>query len=214
MPKSTLVVCAGQAVSFLPLIPNSAPTHTLALPHAPSSASLHPTLGDRFVAGSTADPWVRVYGLEDGVEREVYKGHHGPVHCVEYSPDGEMYASGSGMCYLSRSSTINILRSYAKWTLATDSYVYSSQRTGLFVSGRRSRDAHTGFGKALQMQTGMVIRVLSTLALGNCCPVSFYDCNESESSKLYHAAAQYPHSFTKASTSMRCICFSKILHFQ
>ena len=53
-------------------------------------------MGDRFVAGSMGDPWVRVYGLEDGEERELYKGHHGPVHCVMYSPDGEMYASGSG----------------------------------------------------------------------------------------------------------------------
>lgn len=189
MPKSTLVVCAGQAVSFLPLIPNSAPTHTLALPHAPSSASLHPTLGDRFVAGSTADPWVRVYGLEDGVEREVYKGHHGPVHCVEYSPDGEMYASGSGMCCIFCYSTINLLRLYTDWTLTTDSYVHCPQRMGRFVSGRRSQDAPTGFGKALQMQTGMVIRVLLTLALGNCCPVSIYDCNEFESSKLCPTAA-------------------------
>ena len=53
-------------------------------------------MGDRFVAGSMGDPWVRIYGLEDGEERELYKGHHGPVHCVMYSPDGEMYASGSG----------------------------------------------------------------------------------------------------------------------
>lgn len=53
-------------------------------------------MGDRFIAGSMGDPWVRVYGLEDGEERELYKGHHGPVHCVMYSPDGEMYASGSG----------------------------------------------------------------------------------------------------------------------
>lgn len=96
VPKSRLVVCAGKDVSFIPLVPNSAPTHTLTLPQAPSSASLHPTLGDRFVAGSTDDPWVRVYDLENGEEREVYKGHHGPVHCIEYSPDGEMYASGSG----------------------------------------------------------------------------------------------------------------------
>lgn len=96
VPKSTLVVASGKDVSFVPLVPNSAPARTLTLQHAPSSASLHPTLGDRFVAGSTGDPWVRVYGLENGEEREVYKGHHGPVHCIEYSPDGEMYASGSG----------------------------------------------------------------------------------------------------------------------
>lgn len=95
-PTRTLVLTSGNTVSFVPLVPNAFPSHNVTLPHAPSSASLHPVLGDRFVAGSTADPWVRVYGLENGDEREVYKGHHGPVHCVEYSPDGEMYATGSG----------------------------------------------------------------------------------------------------------------------
>jgi len=52
-------------------------------------------LQDRFVTGSLVDEWVRVHGM-DGEERDVLKGHHGPVHCVEFSPDGEMYASGSG----------------------------------------------------------------------------------------------------------------------
>jgi len=47
------------------------------------------------VTGSVDDPWVRVHGFEMGEEREMYRGHHGPAHCVEYSPDGEMYASGS-----------------------------------------------------------------------------------------------------------------------
>ncbi|QRV80430.1 Serine/threonine-protein kinase [Ceratobasidium sp. AG-Ba] len=96
VPTSTLTITHGKTVSFIPLEgPNSGPTHQVTLAHAPSSASLHPLTGDRFVAGSVGDPWVRVYGLEDGAELEVYKGHHGPVHCVEYSPDGEMYATGS-----------------------------------------------------------------------------------------------------------------------
>ncbi|KAI9433988.1 WD40 repeat-like protein [Lactarius indigo] len=74
-----------------------APIHSLGLPYAPSSASVHPIWQDRFVTGSTSDEWVRVHGI-DGEERELLKGHHGPVHCVEYSPDGEVYASGSGAC--------------------------------------------------------------------------------------------------------------------
>lgn len=67
--------------------------HTLA--QAPSSASLHPSLADRFVAGAIGDGWVRIYDFESGEERELHKGHHGPAHAVSYSPDGELAASGS-----------------------------------------------------------------------------------------------------------------------
>jgi len=92
-----LVVTTGNTVAFIHALPTNtaAPSHTLTLPYSPSSASVHPILQDRFVTGNLGDEWVRVHGM-DGEEREVLKGHHGPVHCVEFSPDGEMYASGSG----------------------------------------------------------------------------------------------------------------------
>lgn len=90
-----LVVTSGRTVSFIPALPNNNQTHSLTLPYSPSSASIHPILQDRFVTGSLNDEWVRVHDLS-GEERDVLKGHHGPVHCVEFSPDGEMFASGSG----------------------------------------------------------------------------------------------------------------------
>jgi hypothetical protein len=100
-----LALTSGKTVAFIPAQPGAggnAGVHSLTLPYAPSSASIHPTQQDRFVTGSTGDEWVRVHGM-DGTEREVLKGHHGPVHCVEFSPDGEMFASGSGAFYSSSS---------------------------------------------------------------------------------------------------------------
>jgi serine-threonine kinase receptor-associated protein len=94
-----LVVTSGNTVAFIPAGPTEAasPAHSLNLLYAPSSASVHPIWQDRFVTGCTSDERVRVHGIQ-GEEWEVLKGHHGPVHCVEYSPDGEVYASGSGGC--------------------------------------------------------------------------------------------------------------------
>ena len=92
---SRLVVTSGKTVAFISAAPNGPPTHSVALPYSPSSASIHPILQDRFVTGSLTDEWVRVHTI-DGEERDVLKGHHGPVHCIEFSPDGELYASGSG----------------------------------------------------------------------------------------------------------------------
>lgn len=66
--------------------------HTLDI--APSCAALHPIRGDRFVAGSVDDEWVRIYDAA-GEQLDLHKGHHGPVHCVSYTPDGQVAASGS-----------------------------------------------------------------------------------------------------------------------
>lgn len=56
-------------------------------------ASLHPS-GDRFVAGGS-DVEVKIFDSSTGVELESLKGHHGPVRCVRFAPDGKTFATGS-----------------------------------------------------------------------------------------------------------------------
>ncbi|XP_072998802.1 uncharacterized protein [Typha latifolia] len=64
------------------------------MPCTVESASLEPKLGDRFIAGGE-DMWVHVFDFHTGEEITCNKGHHGPIHCVRFSPGGESYASGS-----------------------------------------------------------------------------------------------------------------------
>ncbi|XP_068651676.1 uncharacterized protein [Aristolochia californica] len=64
------------------------------MPCPVESASLEPKLGNKFVAGGE-DMWIRLFDFHTGEEIACNKGHHGPVHCVRFSPGGESYASGS-----------------------------------------------------------------------------------------------------------------------
>lgn len=58
-----------------------------------NSVTVNPEM-TKFVAGG-ADFYVHVYDYKTGEELEVNKGHHGPVHCVRFAPDGETFASGA-----------------------------------------------------------------------------------------------------------------------
>jgi len=59
-----------------------------------NSTSLSPD-SSTFVVGASSDSWARVYEFNTGKELEILKGHHGPVHCVHFAPDGATFASGS-----------------------------------------------------------------------------------------------------------------------
>ncbi|KAL0342064.1 UNVERIFIED_CONTAM: Serine-threonine kinase receptor-associated protein [Sesamum calycinum] len=64
------------------------------MPCIVESASLEPKYGNKFIA-SGEDMWIHVFDFHTGAEIGCNKGHHGPVHCVRFSPGGESYASGS-----------------------------------------------------------------------------------------------------------------------
>jgi len=46
-------------------------------------------------ASGGEDMWVRLHDYGTGAEKDCNKGHHGPVHCVRFAPEGASYASGS-----------------------------------------------------------------------------------------------------------------------
>ncbi|CAM9571343.1 unnamed protein product [Scytosiphon promiscuus] len=94
--KSIATVAAGDTVHFLDTAEDFSELKRHTMPinfRNEGGASLHPG-GKRFIAGGS-DLWVRVFDYDTGAELECLKGHHGPVRCLRYAPDGKTYATGS-----------------------------------------------------------------------------------------------------------------------
>jgi serine-threonine kinase receptor-associated protein len=98
-----LTVAAGNTVYFYDLTHMTTTTppvlmhsHQMTTIHFRNEggASLHPIHGQTFVAGGS-DLWVRVFDVTTGRELECCKGHHGPIRCIRFAPNGTLYASGS-----------------------------------------------------------------------------------------------------------------------
>ncbi|KAJ1932976.1 hypothetical protein EC988_009275, partial [Linderina pennispora] len=59
-----------------------------------STAAVNPQR-TRIVTGGKSDLLIRSYDFATEKQLETHKGHHGPVHDACFSPDGEIYATGS-----------------------------------------------------------------------------------------------------------------------
>mmetsp|Transcript_10011 Transcript_10011/g.15004 ORF Transcript_10011/g.15004 Transcript_10011/m.15004 type:complete len:332 (-) Transcript_10011:227-1222(-) len=93
--RTMLTVAAGDKVSLFDLN-SKALVSSFKMPihfREEGGASLHPS-GSKFIAGGS-DLWVRVFDTLSGTELDCLKGHHGPIRCLRYAPDGKTFATGS-----------------------------------------------------------------------------------------------------------------------
>jgi serine-threonine kinase receptor-associated protein len=89
---SVLTVAFASQIDFYQF-PSMTLIKSVTAPGGVNSASLHPDK-TTFVWGGV-DFAVHVVDYETLQQQEEYKGHFGPIHAIRYSPDGEVYASGS-----------------------------------------------------------------------------------------------------------------------
>jgi serine-threonine kinase receptor-associated protein len=91
---STLSFTAGKKVEFWDPL-RLTPIKDFTVDFDVSCVSMNPVYKSKFVVGAVNDLWVRSFDFETGEVQQLYKGHHGPVHSISHSPDGEIYATGS-----------------------------------------------------------------------------------------------------------------------
>ncbi|GAB6029638.1 hypothetical protein CHUAL_005375 [Chamberlinius hualienensis] len=87
-----LVIPYGRVISFWDL-KTYEKVKEYEIPTKVNTASMHPN-NDTFICGGD-DFKMYKFEYNSGIELESFKGHFGPVHCARFSPDGEIYASGS-----------------------------------------------------------------------------------------------------------------------
>ena len=112
--RRILTVAAGEKVTFFDIESGQEiKSHKMPIHFkVEGGASLHPS-GTKFIAGGGrrggsmalgagkeggelgSDLLVYVFDFETGKMLECHKGHHGPVRCLRYHPDGKSYATGS-----------------------------------------------------------------------------------------------------------------------
>ena len=95
--KSTLSVAAGKSVYFFSGSTPGQLLKTVTFPKEVASVAVHEA-ERKFVTGGNQDTWAKVWDLDaDGTTDplDVWKGHHGPIWSLGFSPDGKLCASGS-----------------------------------------------------------------------------------------------------------------------
>lgn len=90
--NTTFTIPQGNLVAFYDA-KNLEKKKEFEIPSPINTASLHPD-NHSFICGGE-DFKMYKFDYSTGIEIESFKGHFGPVHCVRFSPDGELYASGS-----------------------------------------------------------------------------------------------------------------------
>ncbi|XP_065209951.1 serine-threonine kinase receptor-associated protein [Planococcus citri] len=128
--ETTFTVAHGNSVSFLTCDGLSC-LQEMKIPTKVYSASLHPNKSV-FVCGGE-DLIMYKYDYISGIELEAYKGHFGPLHCVRFSPDGELYASGSEDGTVRLWQT-NVGKSYGLWKCADEPNVIFDENQSVPVS--------------------------------------------------------------------------------
>jgi len=94
---STLSVAAGKTAYFFSGTTPGQMLKSVTLPREVASVAFHES-ERKFVTGYHQDTWANVWDLDADATKEpldTWKGHHGPIWSLGFSPDGKLCASGS-----------------------------------------------------------------------------------------------------------------------